>query len=77
MCITPSACSPSSTAALSPAAPQSVTRSIGTMLMPPLFGVLAGRIAVTLLPLYLLALLALMTAMTERLERKTGQRARP
>ena len=50
---------------------------IGTMLMPPLFGVLAGRIAVTLLPLYLLALLALMTAMTERLERKTGQRARP
>ena len=48
---------------------------IGTMLMPPLFGVLAGRIAVTLLPLYLLALLALMTAMTERLERKTGQRA--
>lgn len=50
---------------------------VGTMLMPPLFGVLAGRIAVTLLPLYLLALLALMTAMTERLERKTGQRARP
>lgn len=48
---------------------------VGTMLMPPLFGVLAGRIAVTLLPLYLLALLALMTAMTERLERKTGQRA--
>ncbi len=50
---------------------------IGTMLMPPLFGVLANHIAVTLLPLYLLALLALMTAMTERLERKTGRRARP
>lgn len=49
---------------------------IGTMLMPPLFGVLANHIAVTLLPLYLLALLALMTAMTERLERKTGRRAR-
>lgn len=50
---------------------------IGTMLMPPLFGVLANHIAVTLLPLYLLALLALMTAMTERLERKTGRRTRP
>ena len=50
---------------------------IGTMLMPPLFGLLASHISVALLPLYLLALLALMTAMTERLERKTGQRARP
>lgn len=48
---------------------------IGTMLMPPLFGLLASHISVALLPLYLLALLALMTAMTERLERKTGQRA--
>ncbi len=50
---------------------------VGTMLMPPLFGLLASHISVALLPLYLLALLALMTAMTERLERKTGQRARP
>ena len=50
---------------------------IGTMLMPPLFGLLASHISVALLPLYLLALLTLMTAMTERLERKTGQRARP
>ena len=47
------------------------------MIMPPLFGVLANHIAVTLLPLYLLALLALMTAMTARLERKTGRRTRP
>lgn len=50
---------------------------VGTMLMPPLFGLLASHISVALLPLYLLALLALMTAMTEQLERKTGQHARP
>ena len=44
---------------------------VGTSLMPPLFGLIAAHITVSLLPVYLLALLALMILMHERLLRRT------
>jgi len=44
---------------------------IGTMLMPPFFGILANHISVSLLPGYLLLMLAIMTIMHELLIRKT------
>ena len=44
---------------------------IGTMLMPPLFGILANHLSISLLPIYLLALLAIMAFMHERLIQKT------
>lgn len=44
---------------------------VGTCLMPPLFGLLANHISVSLLPVYLLALLVLMAVMHEKLIRKT------
>lgn len=43
---------------------------IGTMLMPPLFGLLANQLSISLLPIYLLVLLALMVFMHERLIQK-------
>lgn len=39
----------------------------GTLVMPPLFGLLAGHISVALLPLYLLAILLLMAIMHEKM----------
>lgn len=44
---------------------------IGTMLMPPLFGILANHLSISLLPIYLLVLLAIMAFMHERFIRKT------
>lgn len=44
---------------------------IGTMLMPPLFGILANHLSISLLPIYLLVLLAIMAFMHERLIQKT------
>lgn len=43
---------------------------IGTMLMPPLFGILANHLSISLLPIYLLVLLAIMAFMHERLIQK-------
>ena len=43
----------------------------GTCLMPPLFGLIANHIAVSLLPVYLLVILVLMVVMHERLLVKT------
>ena len=43
---------------------------VGTCLMPPLFGLIAGHISVSLLPVYLLIFLVLMTVMHESLIRK-------
>lgn len=43
----------------------------GTCLMPPLFGLIANHIAVSLLPCYLLAILVVMAVMHERLLVKT------
>ena len=40
---------------------------VGILVMPPVFGVIANHISVSLLPLYLLAILAVMVVMHERL----------
>lgn len=45
----------------------------GTLLMPPLFGLLANHISVGLLPWYLGAILVLMAIMCEVLNRKTAK----
>ena len=50
---------------------QMASAYVGIMVMPPLFGVIANNISITLYPLYLLCLLALMIVMSERLNRKT------
>ena len=52
---------------------------VGSSLMPPLFGLIAGHITVSLLPVYLSAILVLMIVMHEGLIRKTAQKeaARP
>ncbi len=47
---------------------------VGTSLMPPLFGLIAGHITVALLPVYLLVLLTLMSVMHEGLIRKTAHK---
>ena len=54
---------------------QMASAYVGTCLMPPVFGLLASRISVSLLPVYLLAILVLMFFMHERLVRKTGSQA--
>ena len=51
---------------------QMASAYIGTCLMPPLFGILANKITVALLPLYLLGVLLIMILMHELLTRKTG-----
>ncbi|TPF86706.1 MFS transporter [Bifidobacterium sp. UTCIF-37] len=45
---------------------------VGTMLMPPLFGLIAQYVTVDLFPCFLLVFLALMVAMHESLRRKRG-----
>lgn len=45
---------------------------IGTMLMPTLFGLIASRISVALLPCYLFAILVIMIIMHELLTKKTA-----
>ena len=45
---------------------------IGTMLMPPLFGMIARGISVALLPFYLFAILVVMIIMLELLTKKTA-----
>lgn len=45
---------------------------VGTLLMPPLFGLIANHISISLFPFYLLAILVLMAAMHERLLKKTA-----
>lgn len=44
---------------------------VGILLMPPVFGLIANHISVSLLPFYLLAILALMTLMHEKVLRRT------
>ena len=44
----------------------------GTCLMPPLFGLLANHISVSLYPFYLLVLLVLMILMHEQLQKRVG-----
>ncbi len=48
---------------------QMASAYLGNCLMPPLFGLIAGRLTISLLPVYLLALLVLMVIMHEGLLR--------
>ena len=50
---------------------QMASAYLGTCLMPPLFGVIAGAFSIRLMPYYLLLLLALMYATHEQLNRVT------
>ena len=50
---------------------QMASAYVGTCLMPPVFGLIANHISVSLLPLYLLLILALMVFMHERLLKVT------
>ena len=49
---------------------QMASAYVGICLMPPLFGLIANHISVSLLPIYLLAILVAMVVMHERLVRK-------
>ena len=51
---------------------QMASAYIGNILMPPLFGLIAGHIGIFLYPCYLLAILALMAWMHEQVLRKTA-----
>jgi len=50
---------------------QMASAYVGTCLMPPLFGILAEHIGISLFPIYLMAVTALMAAMFAGLRRKT------
>ena len=49
---------------------QMASAYVGTLLMPPLFGVIAGSIGAWVMPAYLLAILVLMALMHERMLRQ-------
>lgn len=49
---------------------QMASAYVGTLLMPPVFGVIANHISVGLLPVYLLVILVLMIVMYEKLVKK-------
>ncbi len=51
---------------------QMASAYVGTLLMPPIFGLIAKYITVGLLPLYLLVILVLMIVMHELLNKKTS-----
>ena len=52
---------------------QMASAYVGTLLMPPLFGVIAGSIGAWVMPAYLLAILVLMALMHERMLRQVGK----
>ena len=51
---------------------QMASAYVGTLLLPPLFGLIAGRIGAWTMPIYLLAILALMVWMHERMLKKVA-----
>lgn len=51
---------------------QMASAYVGTCLMPPIFGLIAGHVSVALLPVYLLVILVILGVMHERLVRKKG-----
>lgn len=53
---------------------QMASAYVGTLLMPPLFGLIANHISVALLQVYLLVILVLMMVMYERLVKKSVKR---
>lgn len=52
---------------------QMASAYVGTCIMPPLFGWIAGKISVSILPLYLFIILAIMVIMHELLVKKTAK----
>ena len=50
---------------------QMASAYVGTLAMPPLFGLIANHISITLFPVYLMVLLILMIVMHELLTKKT------
>lgn len=52
---------------------QMASAYVGTCLMPPLFGLIANHITVSLFPFYLLAILILMVFMHEALLKNSGK----
>lgn len=52
---------------------QMASAYVGTCLMPPLFGLIANHITVSLFPFYLLAILILMILMHESLLKHSGK----
>ena len=52
---------------------QMASAYVGTLLMPPIFGLIANHIGAWTMPLYLLAILALMAAMHEGMLRKVAE----
>ena len=54
---------------------QMASAYVGTLLMPPVFGLIAGHISIGLFPVFLLVALAVMVLMHERLVRKTRTKA--
>lgn len=53
---------------------QMASAYVGTCIMPPIFGLIANYITVSLLPVYLLIILMLMVVMHQGLKKKTGSR---
>lgn len=51
---------------------QMASAYVGTLLMPPVFGLIANHITVALLPVYLLIILVVMVVMHEALTKKTN-----
>jgi fucose permease len=51
---------------------QMASAYVGTCLMPPIFGLIAGNINVGLFPVYLLLILVIMIVMSELLTKKTA-----
>lgn len=56
---------------------QMASAYVGTCLMPPLFGLIANHVSVSLFPFYMLVILVLMTVMHELLTKKTISRKNP
>lgn len=55
---------------------QMASAYVGTCLMPPLFGLIANRISIAVLPVYLFIFLTVMVYMFYRLIVRTGGRAK-
>jgi len=53
---------------------QMASAYVGTCLMPPLFGLIANSVSISLLPIYLLTILAFMTVMHEMLLKRCKKR---
>ena len=50
---------------------QMASAYVGTLIMPPFFGILAEKISISLFPIFLLVILVLMFVMHERLNKVT------